>query len=517
MFGLRLYAELGGWLLLLAALEYWGGHVGADSVDLLITACLGAVVVATQRFTHWPRFFLSCAVRAAERVSHWLDGTFGLDFYPEANPHLERYRRPVWVMVALTALVGSTAAVLALAGAPLTAILRHSYATYLLASLVVWLALWQCVWVVTLALAREFDRRGERPTTRRARMPLVGMAAAVCLACLMLLDATVGPLGWLACYAVTCLLLLPRRWGPPLDFEMHVRVRRGGRFVLQQATTEGLMRSQRAIAALSGLALALVTQGHRLPFAHGDPEATIQRLPMLDTVGRAATWAIATLVLAWTVLYVVDMTWGRRQNDPATRGPYLRDRARLLDLLRSHLELARQSPRPTGDGYLLAPHWWPAERLVRDDSGLTDTEAGAPAGPRYNAHYSLAGRRTLRAALRAAEIDVVFIEDGVPAERLARAFRALFARLDTDAGRLEDRQLSELGASPVALQELQPQPEPVAPEQAEELVPGRARLLLLLRERSGGSEEPDPFDFAHDPHWVEEFLQGTTLPSGVVA
>jgi hypothetical protein len=341
------------------------------------------------------------------------------------------------------------------------------------------------------------------------------------------LDLWLGPLGWLLAMSVSLLALVPARLGPRVEFRLNLRMRQpdGGGARLESTTVEEMVRSFLAILVLTALGLALVIQGHRLPFAAPAAEMA-SRLSIAHYLGRAVAWVLGVGTLLGTGLYLVEFSLRRRRSDPAIPGPVAPDRAQVFELVRSNLELARGARRDRGEGFLFAPHWWPSDRMYRDAWHDDDLSEGS-AGPDFHRHYGQPARRFLRQVLRTLSIDLIYIEDGVPSAEIPAVFEQLFRHYDAarEAGRtgLVDRDLVSPPGIHLAIQEIEldipsqsmgPYKEP----SYESL--SRARLLLILRAR-GGDEPPsdgDPFAFSREPGWVDRFLSripvGPSLPVG---
>ncbi|HWN82911.1 MAG TPA: hypothetical protein VNM87_12495, partial [Candidatus Udaeobacter sp.] len=361
------------------------------------------------------------------------------------------------------------------------------------------------------------------------RRHLVGLWIGLGLmtALLIELDLWFGPLGWVAAMGISLLALAPARLGPRVEFRLNLRVQSspGGPARLESTTVEEMVRSFLAILVLTALGLALVVQGHRLPFAAPAAEMAT-RLSIAHYLGRAVAWVLGVGTLFGTGLYLIEFSLRRRGSDPAFPGPIAEDRTEVFELIRSNLDLARQGRRDRGEGFLFAPHWWPSDRMYRDawhDDDLTEGSAG----PDFHRHYGQPARRFLRRVLRSLAIDLIYIEDGVASRQIPAVFEQLFQHYDTARrlGRpgLEERQLVSPEGLHLALQEIEldipsqsmgPYKEP----SYESL--SRARLLLILRTRGADGDQPpsDPFAFSREPGWVDRFLSripvGPTLPVG---
>ena len=106
--------------------------------------------------------------------------------------------------------------------------------------------------------------------------------------------------------------------------------------------------------------------------------------------------------------------------------------------------------------------------------------------------------------LRALEIDLIFVEDGVGWRRLRRVLRALFEVFDVHGGRrpAEEVHFRGLPGTRVLIHEFQfddPFKSELYPEPKYDFL-GRARLLHVFRDRGEQEEliEP-PYDFSRTP------------------
>src|SRR5205823_6770982 len=97
-----------------------------------------------------------------------------------------------------------------------------------------------------------------------------------------------------------------------------------------------------------------------------------------------------------------------------------------------------------GCGYWLSPHFWFVTGLMRDAGASDETNESdlsedailsGSVGPPYHRVFPRAVRHHLFDVLRATQIDLIFIEDGVRFKRLRRVLRALFEVYDVHGGR----------------------------------------------------------------------------------
>jgi hypothetical protein len=526
--GAEVLVVLGG----AATLEIYGRRIPTDWMDIAVVLLLVGVTLTAAGAPlgcELPRRAIRLVRRIGGRLEMVFDARYGADFHPERPPQLKplaRYRRLLAALAGLDLLLA--AAVLA-AGSPLLALLRVSYIAYLAASMAVWLAIGVTLVSLLLTLLQELRLVPGRARLLRGprRLLLLIGVVAVGAAVLVALDELVGARGWLALMAAALLLLVPPRFGPPVEFHLNLRLRRPGTQQPTLATTsvEEIVRSFLALLALAALGLALVLQGHRLPFAAPAP-GMAERVPIAHYTGRAIAWVLGFGTFAATALYVLEFTWRRFRTDPAWPGPEATARERVIGLVEENLVLARAGRRDRGEGFLFAPHWWPSDRMYRDAWHEDDLSEGS-AGPDFHRHYGRPARRLLRRLLRTLAIDLIYIEDGVPAPRLGDVMRFLFRRFDAlacEAGASSPAR-GDRGAEPLGERHLQSPPGVhLALQEIEidirrrEVETGyrepsyeslsRARILLVLRERGREEEVPaeDPFAFTREPGWVDRLL-----------
>ena len=186
----------------------------------------------------------------------------------------------------------------------------------------------------------------------------------------------------------------------------------------------------------------------------------------------------------------------------------IRQRRILRRGLRRLLRAAARHRFAAGSGWMINPHLWHATRLKRDQS---ETDAGPEAeradvgilaqyvGPSYAELFPLPVRRHLLEVMRSADVNLLFVEDGVTANRLIRVLGVLYELHDQHHGarRAEERDFSMLSGTRVCIHEVRlddPFQLPDYPEPDYQLI-GRARVLHVFRDRGGDKvhdETPAP-------------------------
>ncbi len=165
-----------------------------------------------------------------------------------------------------------------------------------------------------------------------------------------------------------------------------------------------------------------------------------------------------------------------------------------------------------GSGYWVAPHFWFVGGLMRDSQRDADEELdlaegsilSGTVGPPYHRVLPRGVRHHLYQMLRALEVDLIFVEDGVSFKRLRRVLRVLFEVFDVHGGRRAVQEVDFRGqpGTRVMIHDFQfdePFKSETYPEPKYDYL-GRARILHIFRDR-GDSEElvEPPFDFTRRP------------------
>jgi hypothetical protein len=156
----------------------------------------------------------------------------------------------------------------------------------------------------------------------------------------------------------------------------------------------------------------------------------------------------------------------------------------------------------------VAPHFWFVAGLMRDGEDEADLGENAilsrTVGPPYHRVLPHAARHHAYRLLRAVQVDLIFVEDGVGFRRLRKVLRVLFEVYDIHAGRrpAEEVDFRGLPGTRVLIHDFQfdePFRSEVYPEPKYDYL-GRARILHVFRDR-GEQEEAleSPFDYSHTP------------------
>ena len=167
-----------------------------------------------------------------------------------------------------------------------------------------------------------------------------------------------------------------------------------------------------------------------------------------------------------------------------------------------------------GAGVLFAPHWWFIDGLDREDeveeSADEDFDFGKlrRVGPTYDRVLKPRVRQHWHAVLRATQVDLMFLEDGVSPKQFERVLRQILDIYDRHAGtrKAEDHLFRGIPKVKVMIHEYAPgqafdpgndYPEPKFLELS------RARVLHVFKDRGDAEELEDvPFDTSWEPEPV---------------
>ncbi len=182
----------------------------------------------------------------------------------------------------------------------------------------------------------------------------------------------------------------------------------------------------------------------------------------------------------------------------------IKARRQLFRGLQKLFKRASAFKGPAGGGFWLAPHWWFVEGVGREDADATAEDAPPLVGPAYSRVIPARARQHAHAVLRATQVDMIFVEDGVTFRNLERTLRVLTELYDVHGGkrRAEEMHFRGLPKVKVMIHEYEPgnpfrsdlYPEPKFDDLS------RVRVLHIFRDRGGHEELTDqPFDFSSTP------------------
>ena len=166
---------------------------------------------------------------------------------------------------------------------------------------------------------------------------------------------------------------------------------------------------------------------------------------------------------------------------------------------------ARAERKAGGGSFQFAPHWWFMPQMTREEPRRGRPGARHRAvGPPLSRVFTPRVRQHLHAVLRAAEIDLILVEDGVGPKRVGRVFRALFDLHDRHRGlrRAEEHVFRGIPRVRVMIHDYAPGQPYRATRYAEPHLDelDRARVLHVFRD-TGDSEidAADPANFHWEP------------------
>ena len=240
---------------------------------------------------------------------------------------------------------------------------------------------------------------------------------------------------------------------------------------------------------IGGVLSALRKEGFETTTEEAGPaEALDVRVRVLNESASETVWTWPPAPL-WPLAVSADelsqadtLAKLRRRDEIQRRRAFLRGLEKLMR------RLARRRPEQ-GRGLWIAPHLWYATRLTRDE----DEEDRFLSGPRWHPTVPPAARAHLYDVMTGAQIDLIFVEDGIGFRRLRRVFALLFEYHDLFGGkrRAEERQFLGLPGVRVVIHDFdleEPFQSKHYPEPDYEDI-GRARILHVFRDRGGDEED----------------------------
>lgn len=185
-------------------------------------------------------------------------------------------------------------------------------------------------------------------------------------------------------------------------------------------------------------------------------------------------------------------------------------RRRVFKGLSKLLKKGYESRKGKGGGFWLAPHWWFIDGLGREEGGRTKrTEDGEGellrrVGPSFDKAFGKRPRQYLHMVLRAVQIDVIYIEDGVPLKAVEKVLRQLLEVYDVHAGKkiVDDHTFQGIPKVRVMVHEFSPVKPPTAVKYKQPKFDdlSRGRVLHLFKDKGDHEEVSDvPFDTDYVP------------------
>jgi hypothetical protein len=210
----------------------------------------------------------------------------------------------------------------------------------------------------------------------------------------------------------------------------------------------------------------------------------------------------------WPLKVSLDDLAGTVVKERVARRDEIQLRRRFHKCLSKLLKQSALIVPESGGGFWIAPHWWFVETLLWEAPPKgKSADHGAvlrPVGPSFEKLFGPRVRQHLHGILRAAQIDLVYVEDGVSPRKLEKVLRELFELHDVHGGRrrAEDHHFQGIPKVRVMFHDYAPGNEfrsETYPEPKFDDV-SRFRVMHVFRDREESEETSDvPFDFSWEP------------------
>lgn len=246
-------------------------------------------------------------------------------------------------------------------------------------------------------------------------------------------------------------------------------------------------------------------RGWHMAFAPAEPDSSAVQLELVPENESQAR----DFDPAWPLKISENDLSDNAVFDRLARRSVIQARRRIVSGMKTLFKRAAQRRFRKGHGFWVAPHFWFITGLSRDqheeELDMTDnTVLSSTIGPAYYRILPRLARHHLFGVLRALQIDLIFVEDGVTNRRFTRVLRRVFEVYDKSDGkkRAEDTHFVGLPGTRVLIHDFQlddPFRSETYPEPKYDHL-GRARILHIFRDRTEQEEfiEP-PFDFSRTP------------------
>ncbi len=211
----------------------------------------------------------------------------------------------------------------------------------------------------------------------------------------------------------------------------------------------------------------------------------------------------------WPLRVTLDELVSGKIQDRLLRRDELIKRYRFFRRTRKLFRYACNKQYNSGIGFWFAPHLWFQPALCRDDDYDPQREGAIMLqliGPPYRNLYDQPIRHYLHQVLRAVQVDLIFIEDGIRLRKIQMVLRKIFDIYDRFEGKksIEEIHFQEIPGVRIMIHDLQidfPFESNLYPEPRYENL-GRARILHIFYDR-GDQEEllesPGKFDWKPAP------------------
>lgn len=247
------------------------------------------------------------------------------------------------------------------------------------------------------------------------------------------------------------------------------------------------------------------SRGWQVRFAPAGPQPTDVCVALV-TEPPAESPLVST---RWPLQVTSDVLGKPELLQRLVRRDEIQKRRRLVSGLERLFKTVARRQFRRGSGIWIAPHYWFVVGLSRDThEDELDLNEGTILtgiiGPPYHRLFPRGARHHFYRMLRALQIDLIFVEDGVGFRRFCRVLRMMFEVYDMFGGRRKAHEVHFTGVpgTRVLIHEYQldePFRSETYPEPDYENL-ARARILHVFRDR-GEQEEPleTPLDFTRTP------------------
>ena len=284
--------------------------------------------------------------------------------------------------------------------------------------------------------------------------------------------------------------------------------------------------------AAAALAVCLVIFGRLDPAARSNPTASIggarPGAELISAARQISSWgwrirrpgglpadvAVELVTPQESEAFAFDARWPLRVAAADLADPSVRDRLSRRDELTLRREALRgvrtllahgfEERKVRGGSFQLAPHWGFFDRMTREEPRRGRSGKPRPVGPAFQRIFTPRVRQHLHAVFRAAQIDILLIEDGVSQRGLRLVLKAVFELYDKTRGSMRAEEL-HFGGVPkvrVMFHDYAPEVPFRATRYAEPHLDDldRARVMHIFRDHGGEKVKPDdPFDLSWEP------------------
>jgi hypothetical protein len=252
------------------------------------------------------------------------------------------------------------------------------------------------------------------------------------------------------------------------------------------------------------IAESLARFGWKVHWSGGKPDPTEVGVELVDQPVPSSSENVR-----WPLRVTADELHSEEVRQRLARRYEIQLRRRLMAGLERLFKLAAGRSFHQGSGLWIAPHLWFIPGLTRDTQEQElDLEQGTILsgiiGKPYHRIFPRSVRHHMYQILRALQVDLIFVEDGIGFKRFCRVLRMLFELYDVYGGRRRADELHFQGIPGirVMIHEYQldePFRSEVYPEPDYENL-GRARILHVFKDR-GEQDEPleTPPDYTNVP------------------